>query len=68
MVKAAESVEAEVLNVVALSDHMVTPGPALEFAELLGQGSIALESDCGHVVLLCEGERVQEIIRAFLER
>ncbi|HSF14976.1 MAG TPA: alpha/beta fold hydrolase [Vicinamibacteria bacterium] len=68
MVKAAESVEAEVLNVVALTDHMVTPGPALEFAELLGQGSIALESDCGHLALLCEGERVQEIIRAFLER
>ncbi len=68
MAKAAGVVSADVLNVVGLTDHMVTPGPALEFAELLGQGSLALENDCGHVLSLCDGERVEKAIRAFLER
>jgi homoserine O-acetyltransferase len=68
MEKAAALVSAEVLNVVALSDHMVTPGPALEFAELLGQGSLSLENDCGHILFECDGERVQRTIREFLER
>jgi homoserine O-acetyltransferase len=68
MARAAAAVEAEVLNVVALTDHMVTPGPALEFAELLGRGSLALESDCGHLLFDCDEERVQKAIRLFLER
>jgi homoserine O-acetyltransferase len=68
MEKAAAMVKAEVLNVVALTDHMVTPGAAIEFAELLGQGSIALEVDCGHLLFDCGGERVQKAIKAFLER
>jgi homoserine O-acetyltransferase/O-succinyltransferase len=68
MAKAAAVVSADVLNVVGLTDHMVTPGPALEFAELIGRGSLALENDCGHVLSLCDGERVEKAIRAFLER
>lgn len=68
MAKAAEAVKADVLNVVALTDHMVTPGPAIEFAELLGRGSVALESDCGHLIFDCDSERVQRSIRTFLER
>jgi homoserine acetyltransferase len=68
MAKAAAVVSAEVLNVVALTDHMVTPGPAIELAELLGQGSVALESDCGHLLFDCDGVRVQKAIRLFLER
>jgi homoserine O-acetyltransferase len=66
--RAAEAVQAEVLNVVALADHMVTPGPAIEFAELLGQGSLALAGDCGHLLFSCEGDRVRGAIRRFLER
>jgi len=68
LAKAAARVEAEVLNVVGLEDHMVTPGPALEFAELLGTGSLALENDCGHILSACEGARVEKAIAAFLAR
>jgi homoserine O-acetyltransferase/O-succinyltransferase len=68
MEKAAAVISAEVLNVVGLTDHMVTPGPSLELAELLGQGSLALENDCGHLLSLCDGARVEKAIRAFLER
>jgi len=49
--KAAALVKADVLNVVALTDYMVTPGPAIAFAELLGAGSLALEGDCGQLLL-----------------
>jgi homoserine O-acetyltransferase len=68
MEKAASAVKAEVLNVVGLKDHMVTPGPALEFAELIGAGSISLESDCGHLAFGCDATRLDAAIRAFLER
>jgi homoserine O-acetyltransferase len=68
MAQAAAVISAEVLNVVGLTDHMVTPGPALELADLLGQGSLALDNDCGHIPSLCEGQRVEAAIRAFLER
>jgi hypothetical protein len=36
MAKAAQAVRADVVNVVGLRGHMVTPESALEFAELLG--------------------------------
>lgn len=68
MEKAASAVKAEVLNVVGLEDQMVTPGPALEFAEFLGAGSVTLESDCGHLVFSCDGARTDTVVRAFLER
>jgi homoserine O-acetyltransferase len=68
MAKAADAVRAEVLNVVGLRDHMVTPEPALEFAELLGAGSLALENDCGHLLFDCDEARVRLAIGAFLSR
>jgi hypothetical protein len=40
----------------------------MEFAELLGQGSLAVENDCGHILFECDAERVQRTIREFLER
>jgi homoserine O-acetyltransferase len=66
--QAAARVEAEVLNVVGTRDHMVTPGPALDFAELVGAGSLELESDCGHLAPSCEIERLEKIVRRFLAR
>ena len=67
MEKAAAAVRARVVNVVGLDDHMVTPGPAIRFAALLGAESIELPSDCGHVVTGCELDRFEEIIVSFLE-
>lgn len=66
--QAAARVEAEVLNVVGRRDHMVTPGPALDFAELVGAGSLELESDCGHLAPGCETERLEDVVRRFLAR
>lgn len=68
MERATGAVKAEVLNVVGLTDHMVTPEPALAFAELIGAGSLALENDCGHLVFNCDGPRIATAVREFLAR
>ena len=65
--KAAGAVKAEVLNVVSREDHMVTPAPAIRFAEFLGADSLLLENDCGHLATSCDGGRSTEAIRKFLE-
>jgi homoserine O-acetyltransferase len=66
--KAAASVKARVLVVVATADHVVTPEPALAFAKLLGADVVTLESDCGHLAPGCEPTRVNEAVAAFLAR
>ncbi|HEU4871206.1 MAG TPA: alpha/beta fold hydrolase [Pyrinomonadaceae bacterium] len=59
-------VKAKVLVVVAKFDHVVTPGPAIEFAKLVGAKLIDLESDCGHLATSCESRRLNEAVSQFL--
>lgn len=65
--EAAGAVKAEVLVVVGLMDHMVTPEPAIRFGELLGAESVLLENDCGHLAFSCDDGQSAEAIRKFLE-
>lgn len=67
MEKAATAVKASVLNVVGRHDHMVTPEPAVRFAELLGAESVVLDNDCGHLATSCDDGRSEQAIRKFLE-
>jgi homoserine O-acetyltransferase len=64
--QAASRVEAEAFVVVGLTDHVVTPGPALEFAALMGARTLQLANDCGHQAPWCESERFNSAVRAFL--
>lgn len=66
MERAAAAVKAKVLVIVNDTDHMVTPGPALDFARLLHADLLELNNDCGHLLLDCEYTRVAERIAAFL--
>jgi homoserine O-acetyltransferase len=68
MEKAAAAVKAKVLVVVATNDHVVTPGPAREFAKLLGADLLELNGDCGHQASGCEEAAI--LVRAipFLEK
>jgi homoserine O-acetyltransferase/O-succinyltransferase len=66
MQEAAAAVKAKVLIVVGVSDHMVTPGPALEFARLLHAQVLELQNNCGHGAPGCERERVAAEIARFL--
>ncbi len=64
--RAAASVKAQVLVIVATLDHVVTPGPALEFASLLHAQLLVLESDCGHMAPGCESQKVNQAVADFL--
>jgi homoserine O-acetyltransferase len=52
--------------VVAKFDHVVTPGPATEFAKLIGAKLIDLDGDCGHLETSCESRRLNEAVTQFL--
>ncbi len=64
--RAAKAVRARVFVVVSRFDHVVTPGPAIEFASLLGAKILNLESECGHLATVCESNRLNEAVTAFL--
>jgi homoserine O-acetyltransferase len=68
MEKAAAAVRSRTLVVVASQDHMVHPGPALDFARLIKARTIVLDGDCGHLAPDCEAERMTPEVKAFLER
>jgi len=68
MERAAASVKARVLVIVAKLDHVVTPGPALQFAKLLHSQLLVLESDCGHMAPGCESQKVNQAVADFLAR
>lgn len=65
--RAAKAVRAQVLVAVAKQDHVVTPGPATEFASLLGAKLLNLEGDCGHLATACEGQRLNAAVAEFLK-
>ncbi|MEJ2202889.1 MAG: alpha/beta fold hydrolase [Gemmatimonadota bacterium] len=65
---AARAVRADMLVIVGSSDHVVTPGPAMELAGLMGESAtlIVFENDCGHDIPGCEMFRSRSLIREFL--
>ena len=65
--KAAAQVKAKVFVVVSRFDHVVTPGPALEFARLINAKLLVLEGDCGHLAPSCESQKVNPVIADFLK-
>jgi homoserine O-acetyltransferase len=66
MERAAAAVKAKVLIIVATADHVVTPGPALEFAHLQHSKLLILEGDCGHQAPSCESKKVNQAVSDFL--
>lgn len=66
MERAAQAVKAKVLVIANDTDHMVTPGPALDFARLVHAQVLELNSDCGHLLLQCDGGKVNAAVAEFL--
>lgn len=66
--RAAAAVKAKVLVIVSKTDHVVTPGPALDFAHLLQSKALELKSDCGHLAPSCEVQTVSQAVADFLEQ
>jgi homoserine O-acetyltransferase/O-succinyltransferase len=65
--ESAKTVKAKVFVVVAKYDHVVTPGPATEFATLLGAKLLVLDSDCGHLSTTCESRLINIAVSDFLK-
>ncbi|QOY86165.1 alpha/beta fold hydrolase [Paludibaculum fermentans] len=68
MEKAGAAVQAKVLEVVALQDHMVNPASALRMAETAGFEVLRLAGDCGHGAPGCEEAKVNAAVAEFLGR
>ena len=68
MEAAASRVRADLLVVVGLTDHVVTPGPALDFADLVGAEALALGNDCGHSAYSCAPAAFRPRAASFLAR
>lgn len=66
MERAAATVKARVFVIVARLDHVVTPGPAIEFASLIRSQLLVLDSDCGHMAPNCESQKVNQAVADFL--
>jgi homoserine O-acetyltransferase len=67
MDKAAGAVKAKMLVIVNAHDHMVTPGPATQFAKLAHAQLLELKGDCGHKAPSCEEAKVGSTIARFLD-
>ena len=65
--RAAATVKAKVLVIVAKFDHVVTPTPALEFAGLLSAQTLILAGDCGHSAPSCEADTINWAVADFLD-
>jgi len=69
MERAVAAVKVPLLVIVDRHDHMVTPGPALNFARLAHAPSLELQSDCGHIAAGCEeAQRVKDTVAQFLAK
>jgi homoserine O-acetyltransferase len=66
--RAAAAVKARMLVVVTAGDHIVPPGPALEFARAARAQVLQLDNECGHGGVNCEYERVKREVGEFLAR
>lgn len=66
LTSAARAVQARMLIIYSPDDHMVTAGPAVQFAPLVLAKTLSLPSSCGHLVFFCEQERIGAAIREFL--
>lgn len=65
---AASAVHAKVLVISSARDLVVNPMPALDFAKLLHAEVLLLDNECGHWAAVCEADRVNGAIAAFLAR
>lgn len=63
---AAAAVKAKALVIVAKTDHVVTPEPALDFARRMGAQILELQGNCGHRANSCEESTVARVVNAFL--
>ena len=65
--ESAKTVKAKLFVIVAKYDHVVTPGPATEFATRLGAKLLTLDGECGHLATSCESRLLNTTVGDFLK-
>jgi homoserine O-acetyltransferase len=68
MKAAAARVKAKMLLVYSSDDHMVTAGEGINFGGIVDAEMIEIPSLCGHLMFLCETEKVSAAVRDFLDK
>jgi homoserine O-acetyltransferase len=68
MPSAARRVRARALIVISRRDHTANPQPSLALAKTIDAQVVELTTDCGHLVLQCEEQRVSRAVDRFLAR
>jgi homoserine O-acetyltransferase len=64
----ARATRAKWLVIVSAHDHLVYPGPALEWAKAVGAETYISDTPCGHVLMECDAEQVSQRVERFLAR
>ena len=59
-------INADMLIVSPIQDHLVNPLSSIELAKELDAELVILESNCGHAAFACESEKIKIAIAAFL--
>lgn len=60
------SIQADMLIISATQDHLVNPISAMELSKELNAHLVTLESDCGHLSIGCETEKIKSATTPFL--
>jgi homoserine O-acetyltransferase len=68
MEQTAARIKAKVFVVASKFDHVVTSGPAIEFAKFINAKLLVLDSECGHLAPLCEAQKVNPAVDEFLKQ
>jgi homoserine O-acetyltransferase len=63
---AAHATTAHFLVIVSAEDHLVNPGPALEWAAALGAPTYISHGSCAHLIMNCDAAEVSRRVREFL--
>jgi homoserine O-acetyltransferase/O-succinyltransferase len=66
MKAAAAKVKAKMLLIYSPDDHMVTANEGISFGRLTGAEMIEIPSSCGHLMFICESQKVGLAVRKFL--
>lgn len=63
----AKKIKARLMIVVSEQDRMVDPAPSKALAAAKGAKLLVLDNDCGHMAPVCEMDKVDEALKAFLK-
>ena len=59
-------IKADMLIISAKQDHLVNPISSIELSKKINAKLVTLDTDCGHLAVGCETEKIRQEITSFL--